>query len=438
MAGRPLVFVEHGAGQTYDGDPAAADNPCYPGGTGLERVVLFLAPNQDVAQRWRARYPQAPAVVVGCPKLDAWHSGAAAGAVTPLRKAEPERTAAPGHGPGVAVVALSFHWDCHLIPETTSAWPHWDPALAPLVAAAARSGWELWGHGHPRLWGRIERRWRALGVRLVPELADVLDHASLLVIDNSSAAYEFASLDRPVLSLNAPWYRRHVEHGLRFWSHVPGLALDDPRDLVDGIELALSDPPMAKALRARASERVYAQRDGHAAQRAVAALAELTKDWSEQMPDPYAPSGRTRRGSERQSPLVSFTSRLSALGATDDELEAVRAHWDDPEWPNDERDELVRMTDRQLLTMIDDSRREYDIGTITEEDEAHRRELQVARDEAITNDVVLYGPAPQVLGWVAGNPLRALAVKEIETAPRGKHRKLLLGQLNEIIDAAGA
>lgn len=70
---RPLVYLEHGAGQHYPGDVRSAGHPSYSGGDALETVVLFLCPSDAVAERWRARYPGAAAVVVGCPRLDPWH-----------------------------------------------------------------------------------------------------------------------------------------------------------------------------------------------------------------------------------------------------------------------------------------------------------------------------------------------------------------------------
>jgi len=253
VAPSPLVYVEHGAGQSYDGDPRGAGNGSYSGGAGLDRVRLFLCPSERVAQRWRAVYPSAGVAVVGCPKLDQWHQAARWAA---------RSTARP-------VVAVTFHWECRLVPETRSAWPHYDQLL-PRLAADPR--WQLLGHGHPRLWGTIRRRWQQLGVEHTPELADVLDRADLLVGDNTSALYEFASTGRPVVVLNAPWYRRDVEHGLRFWSHPPGLQVDRPAQLPDAIVRALADPPALQRVRAAAVAEAYDHVDGCAAVRAATAI----------------------------------------------------------------------------------------------------------------------------------------------------------------------
>jgi hypothetical protein len=252
MAPSDLVYVEHGSGQSYDGDERSNGDGSYSGGHSLERVRLFLCPSERVADRWRAVY-DVPAVVVGCPKLDRWHS---------------KETVENLNG-GSPTVAVTFHWECRLVPETASAWRHYNRVL-PELAADGR--WRLIGHGHPRLWGAISRRWKQLGVERVKDFGDVLDRADLLVADNTSAMYEFASTGRPVLVLNAPWYRRQINHGLRFWDFPPGIQVDRPEEVADGITRALDDPPEAAQVRAAAVAATYAYTDGRAAERAVTAI----------------------------------------------------------------------------------------------------------------------------------------------------------------------
>lgn len=259
MAPRRLVYVEHGAGQTYDGDTAGRGNGSYSGGDGLDAADLFIAPGEHVARRWRQRYDR-PVSVAGCPKLDDWHA---------CRRGHRATGARP-------LVAVTFHWECSLVPETLSARRHYEDALTSLRDAVRACGGELLGHGHPRAWGSLRALWASLGVPHTPHLADVLDQADLLAGDNTSALYEFASLDRPVVVLNAPWYRRDVDHGLRFWSHVPGVEVDEPDLLADTVINALTgDTPTTTSLRRRAVDHVYAHRDGRAAERAAAAIAEV-------------------------------------------------------------------------------------------------------------------------------------------------------------------
>ncbi len=244
---RPFVYVEHGAGQVYDGDPESAAHPAYSSGQ-MPNVGLFICPSETVAARRRATHPDARAVAVGCPKLDWLHRA--------TNKPEPR------------TVALAWHWDCPLVPESRSAWAYYERALVDVLGALDARGWRVVAHAHPR----IERRVRPTMARLGVDWWDadlVLLNAAVLVADNTSLLYEFASLDRPVVVLNAPWYRRDVDHGLRFWSHVPGEMVDEPCMLAAAVDRAARDHPAARQRRRTAVEAAYAAIDGSAASRAA-------------------------------------------------------------------------------------------------------------------------------------------------------------------------
>lgn len=257
MAPRRTILVEHGAGQSYDGDPRGQGHGSYSGGGGLERVVLFVCPSQRVARRWSSTYPDARVVVAGSPRLDRL---AATSAV---------------ESPHAATVALTFHWNCQLVPETRSAFPHYHRALPRLVAELRCAGVTVLGHGHPRMLHQLEPVWRRLKVPMVTDFDRVVARARVLVADNTSAMYEWAALDRPVVALNAPWYRRDISHGLRFWDLVPGRQVDGPEDLLATITAAIADPGGDRLLREAATAEVYAHRDGRAAARAAAAIVEV-------------------------------------------------------------------------------------------------------------------------------------------------------------------
>lgn len=186
-------------------------------------------------------------------------------------------------------VAFTFHWNCSLVPESRTAFPFYQGELARVVTELRCSGVELVGHGHPRAYGNLEAVWRRLKVRAEPSFEGVVARASVLVADNTSAMYEWAALDRPVVVLNAPWYRRDVDHGLRFWSHVPGRQVDAPGELLDAIRAAVVDPSDGAELRRAATAEVYARRDGRAASRAAAAIVEVL---DAQPLRPEAPGGR--------------------------------------------------------------------------------------------------------------------------------------------------
>lgn len=236
-----LALMEHGYGQSF-----SSDHPSYAGGRDRDDVGLFLVSNEHSAQRNRERYPNARVEIVGCPKLDD----------LPAREA--------GEGP---VAAISFHFDAHMVaPEATGTLRHYRRAL-PEIAAA----FSLIGHAHPRYLMVADRHYRRHGIETVADFADVCRRADVYVCDYSSTIYEFASTGRPVVVLNAPWYRREVDHGLRFWSAIPGIQVDDPDDLVGAIAEALADPPARQAEREAALDMVYAYRTG-GAQRAAAAI----------------------------------------------------------------------------------------------------------------------------------------------------------------------
>lgn len=273
------AYVEHGSGQTYQGQRDG-----YAGSEKLDHVVLFIAPNETVVGRWNERYPSARAVAVGCAALDqhvdpkrisvighTYDSGAEDAPASDRHAREGLR---PG---GVPLVAFTAHWFCAVVPETMPALWLYERALVALRDAGSV---RMLGHAHPRAQARTEALWKRLGIEYDSDPDSVLRRADLLVMDNTSLGYEAAALDIPVVALNAPWdekrrtgYRRDVEHGLRFWSHVPGIECDEPEHLDWTIGAALADGPEARILRERAAAAAYAHPvDGLAAARAADAI----------------------------------------------------------------------------------------------------------------------------------------------------------------------
>lgn len=245
-----IAFIEHGIGQSYAGDPHAASIGAYAGGKDRGDLGLFMVPNEHAASRFRATYPGNRTVIVGSPKLDE----------------------APAYEPGPKpVVAVSFHWDCSVVPETRSSRKEYWGA----IQALARTHTVI-GHGHPRafLMDRLDTYYRRAGIEVVTDFAEVLRRASVYVCDNSSSLYEFAATGRPVVVLNASWYRKQVHHGLRFWDAADvGIQVDRAEDFAAAIETALKDPPKRQAARERALDIVYAYRSGGAV-RAAGAITE--------------------------------------------------------------------------------------------------------------------------------------------------------------------
>lgn len=206
----PIVYVEHGAGQSYPGDDATNGHPAYHGSQHPENVIGYISPSERVAERWGR-----PAFAAGCPALDG-HD--------PRRKI---RFASD------KVAAITFHWDPVLFPapEARSAKPWYLDELHSMVGHLRSAGYEVIGHWHPRdPFGR--QVWVNIGIEPVEDPDDVLRRAHLLVADNTSLLYEAAALGIPSIVLNAPWYRKDVEHGLRFWDHVPGHQIEDVSDFM--------------------------------------------------------------------------------------------------------------------------------------------------------------------------------------------------------------
>lgn len=246
--GRPIALIEHGVGQPY----LDVDHCAHPGGRRRDRIGLYLCPNQSVAHRNHVAYPAAAVAVVGPSHLDRWHRDS--------------RYVNRVSGP----IVVSWHFAAAVCPEAGTAWPHYGPAALEQLHAAF--GDRLRGHAHPRLLPVIRHFYDAVGIEVLDWFPDVLDQAALYACDNSSTMFEAASVGIPVVAMNAPWYRRHVHHGLRFWSHIPGPQVDDTEQLVVTIRAVLDNPAMALPSGQAATAEGYVATDGHAADRAASAV----------------------------------------------------------------------------------------------------------------------------------------------------------------------
>ena len=247
---RTIARLEHGAGQSYFGDPRFGGNASYSGGRDCHDVGLFLCPNETSAERWHDAYPAAEVAVVGCPKLDY------------LPSKDP-------HEP--LTVAVSFHFDINVIPETRSAFPAFRGVL-PALAERFR----VIAHAHPKGVDLMLRPYVRMGLEVVTDFAEVCRRADVYCVDNSSTLFEFASTGRPVVVLNDPGFRREVQHGLRFWdaAHV-GVNANGPAELLPAVERALLDAEEQQEAREAALRIVYAHRSG-GAERAAQAIMTWT------------------------------------------------------------------------------------------------------------------------------------------------------------------
>lgn len=255
---RPKVLINHGAGQTYQ----QVESGSFAGGPGHEAVDLFLVASQRMADLELARYPRARAAVVGCPKLDAWRD-------VPYPTDERGRAA--------ETIAVTFHWhqcvraaDGTIVSEAGWAWPDWRDTIAELAKVRP-----VVGHCHPRARRDLEAWWASIGVEYVPDATELLARAGTLVLDNSSLGAEWAAVGRPTVWLRgSDW--SEVRHGdPRFGGPLPGPELTPP-STVGQLVAAVDEAGRAwEARRAEFAHRIYGVTDGHAAERAVAAVLAL-------------------------------------------------------------------------------------------------------------------------------------------------------------------
>jgi hypothetical protein len=247
----PFAFLEHGAGQAYGND--GPSHSSYAGGPERADHELVMVPNDYAAQKWRASYPRAQVEIVGCPKLDD----------LPRKEPNPAK-----------VVAISFHW-----PAPISISGYAGTALAdylPILPELAKA-FTVIGHAHPKGdWQeRMQRHYARAGIPFVADFEDVCRLADVYVCDNSSTIFEFAATGRPVVLMNARYWKPPHGPGLRFWdaAHV-GINVYRHQDLIQGVRDALSDPIEQQVAREDALRFVYGLRT-NGAQAAATAIT----DW---------------------------------------------------------------------------------------------------------------------------------------------------------------
>jgi len=203
-----MIYVEHGAGQMY---LDRLHDPSYSGSGGNRHhgVIGYICPSQRVADRWIK-----PAVAVGCPKMD-------------------HLIGSPAPPTDEPTVCFAWHWDCKMSPEASSVWPHYEKDFDEIVLRFRAQGFRVVAHEHPKWRGEMAKRMIGHGVDVLDWDDEVFEQANILIVDNSSIAPEAMLLNRPVVFMNAPWFRRDVHHGNRFWewtwSHP---TVNDPDELI--------------------------------------------------------------------------------------------------------------------------------------------------------------------------------------------------------------
>jgi len=215
---RKIIHMEHGTGHAFGTAP-------YPNGARGRRdqVDLFLAPNEYTANLIRS-VRRTQVEVIGTPKMDDWFS--------PIQRS----TFSGDHG---AAIAIAFHWgDQHSRPpEAGSAWEHYREILP-----ALRDRYNLIGHGHPLAADVFRGEFERLEIEWVSDFRQVLLRADLYINDLSSTLYEFLLTGKPVVVLNAPWFRREMHWGIRFWDYCGvGINVWDPEFLFNAIDRTIAE-----------------------------------------------------------------------------------------------------------------------------------------------------------------------------------------------------
>jgi hypothetical protein len=243
---RPFLRMDHGIGFTFDGHNG------YVAGRGMmSRVKLYLAQSDYVRAKVARAHPKLPQVVIGTPKLDGVRRH-----VSTFRGRKP-------------VVCISFHWDGKRVaPEAGNAFSHYRDVLPVL---AAQDDFQLIGHGHPKYREVLAAEYEAAGIEMLWDFCDVMRVADVYVNDCSSTMYEFCTTGKPVVVMNAPWFRREKAGDIRFWDYADvGPQVETADELLPTIRAVLeNDRWMVQ--RQKMLDDLYPHR-GYAAQRAAAAI----------------------------------------------------------------------------------------------------------------------------------------------------------------------
>jgi CDP-glycerol glycerophosphotransferase (TagB/SpsB family) len=180
---------------------------------------------------------------------------------------------APTHG----ALSSFFEWGrdiCEAVPKSCNLIikPH------PLIARAVESG-----SGDSTMWNALREyaKQRVGGVFLSTadaEIQEVMAGVDLLITDFSSAAEEFLVFNRPLVFANhLTGSGYHLARGEWDEIHGCGQVVTEKEKLRAAIENALANPQGFEEQRVQMRDYVYYQVDGHAAERAAQALAELVE-----------------------------------------------------------------------------------------------------------------------------------------------------------------
>lgn len=220
---RKIITMEHGVTQGFG-------TAAYPGATmgNRERVDLALLPNEYVARRFRAAR-EIPCEVIGTPKMDQ-----IARDLNPLGMVKASNALRDP-----PTIGIAFHWGDRMSdpPESGSAFLHYRTILPELATR-----YHMIGHAHPLASPEYREAYERAGIEWVSDFREVLRRVDVYLNDLSSTMYEFLVTGKPVIALNAPWFRRDMHWGIRFWDYSDvGINVEGPEELIPAIERTLEE-----------------------------------------------------------------------------------------------------------------------------------------------------------------------------------------------------
>jgi hypothetical protein len=218
---RPIILMEHGIGLTF-GKPVYAD------GYGQRyKFSLFPVPNQHTLDKCHPDMKKWPHPIIGVPKMDPFAGE--------FKKPHPM--------PKNPTIAIAFHHgDKNSRPgEVGSAWEHYQDIIPRLA-----NFYKVIFHAHPILNEQLATlivKDHFNGAEFVPDFNEVMRRADIYINDCSSTLYEFAVTGKPVIMLNAPWFDRKSNFGIRFWDYTDiGPQVDEPTQLIPAIQQTIAKP----------------------------------------------------------------------------------------------------------------------------------------------------------------------------------------------------
>ena len=257
-----IYMGEHGCGQTYN-----SGNGSYAGGLDRGFLALCLVPGDIPYKKQIANYPNIPCVRIGCPKLDFFKGYKKPDKILQLHE---------------MTIGISFHYSCTVCPETGTAWPFFWNSVAKLIRDNPET--QFLGHAHPRAMnGDVLTKWLQLqtecsNLKVTDDFNHILVKADLYIMDQSSTIFEFAALDKPVILMNSPHFRKNVHHGMRFWELADiGVNVEYKEDMEAAVKRAIlgemQDSYSAK--RKAYTQIVYSVPIGEAAQACAQAIIDF-------------------------------------------------------------------------------------------------------------------------------------------------------------------